>query len=147
MVRNAETLENRREIAAPFETALKLIRSALLHEDLRISREFDVADIAHGQPGVNLAPCRILCVDSPLLLLEAMALDPSAAVFVPVHIVISAYGPDTQVYWLDPASIQGKRLPVGAMLPLRALHARIVKAMENIPVNEEKNSLEMSRER
>jgi uncharacterized protein (DUF302 family) len=146
MVGNRETIENRREIAAPFETALKLIRSALFHEDLRISREFDVADIARGQPGMNLAPGRILCVDSPLLLLEAMALDPSAAVFLPLHIVISADGPKTQVYWLNPAGIQSKRLPVGAMLPLRALHARIVKAMEKIPVNEE-NSLEMSRER
>jgi uncharacterized protein (DUF302 family) len=144
MVRNAETLENRREIAAPFETALKLIRSALLHEDLRISREFDVADIARRQPGLNLAPCRILCVDSPLLLLEAMALDPSAAVFLPVHMVISADGPNTQVYWLDPASIQGKRLPVGAMLPLRALHARIAAAMERMPATAE-HHLEMGR--
>jgi uncharacterized protein (DUF302 family) len=146
MVRNGGTLENRREIAAPYETALKLIRSALLNEDLRISREFDLTDIAGEQPGMNLAPRRILCVDSPLLLLEAMALDPSAAVFLPLHIVISADGPNTQVYWLNLASVQSKRLPVGAMLPLRALHARIVKAMEKIPVNEE-NSLEMSRER
>jgi uncharacterized protein (DUF302 family) len=146
MVRNGETLENRREIAARYETALKLIRSALFHEDLRISREFDIADIARGQRGVNLAPCRILCVDSPLLLLEAMALDPSAAVFLPLHIVISADGPKTQVYWFNPAGIQSKRLPVGAMLPLRALQTRIVKAMERIPVNAE-NRLEMSRER
>lgn len=146
MVRNGETLENRREIAAPYETALKLIRSALFHEDLRIPQEFDVADIASGQAGMKLAPCRILCVDSPLLLLEAMALDPSAAVFVPLHIVISADGPKTQVYWLDPAGIQSKRLPIGAMLPLRALHARIVKAMEKLPVDEE-DRLELSRER
>jgi uncharacterized protein (DUF302 family) len=146
MVRNGGTLENRREIAAPYETALKLIRSALLNEDLRISREFDLTDIAGEQPGVNLAPRRILCVDSPLLLLEAMALDPSAAVFLPLHIVISAGGPKTQVYWFNPASIQSKRLPVGAMLPLRALQARIVRAMERIPVNGE-NRLEMSHER
>jgi uncharacterized protein (DUF302 family) len=146
MVRNGGTLENRREIAAPCETALKLIRRALLHEDLRIPEEFDVSDIAGGQPGMNLAPCRILCVDAPLLLLEAMALDPSAAVFLPLHIVISADGPKTQVYWLDPASIQSKRLPVGAILPLRALQTRIVGAMERIPVNVE-HRLEMSCER
>ena len=145
MVTNAETLENRREIAAPYETALKLIRSALLHEDLRISREFDIADIARAQPG-NPAPCRILCVDSPLLLLEAMALDRSAAVFLPLHIVISADGPNTQVYWLNPASIQSKRLPVGAMLPLRALQARIAAAMKRILANAE-HHLEMSHER
>ncbi len=79
---------------------------------------------------MNLAQGRILCVDSPLLLLEAMALDSSAAVFFPLHIVISADGPKTQVYWLNPAGIQSKRLPVGAMFPLRALQARIVKSME-----------------
>jgi uncharacterized protein (DUF302 family) len=146
MVRNGETVEGRREIAAPYETALKAIRSALLHEDLRISSEFDVAAIAREQPRMNHAPCRILCVDSPLLLLEAMALDPSAAVFVPVHIVISADGPKTQVYWLNPASIQSKRLPVGAMLPLRALQARIAAAMKRIPATAE-HHLEMSHER
>jgi uncharacterized protein (DUF302 family) len=146
MVRNGETLESRCEIAAPYETALKLIRSALFHEDLHISREFDVADIARGQPGMNLAPCRILCVDSPLLLLEAMALDPSAAVFLPLHIVISADGPNTQVYWLNPASIHSKRLPVGAMLPLRALQTRIVAAMERIPATAE-HRVEISHER
>lgn len=144
MVSSGETLENRREIAAPFEAALKLIRSALLHEDLRISKEFDVADIARFQPEMNLARCRILCVDSPLLLLEAIALDPSAAVFLPLHIVISADGRNTQVYWLNPAGIQSKRLPVGAMLPLRALQARISVAMEGIPATAE-HCLEMSR--
>jgi uncharacterized protein (DUF302 family) len=146
MAGNTERLENRREIAAPYETALELIRSALLHEDLRISREFDVADIAHGQPGMNLAPCHILCVDSPLLLLEAMALDPSAAVFLPLDIVVFAGGPNTQVYWLNPASIQSKRLPVGAMLRLRALQARIMAAMERIPATAE-HRVEMSHER
>jgi uncharacterized protein (DUF302 family) len=145
MVSNGEILENRREIAAPYETALRLIRSALFHEDLRISREFDVADIARGQPGMNLAPCRILCVDFPLLLLEAMALDPSAAVFLPLHIVISSNGPKTQVYWLNLAGIQSKRLPVGAMLPLCALQARIVAAMEGIPATAE-HRWEMSHE-
>jgi uncharacterized protein (DUF302 family) len=143
MVGNKETFENVREIAAPYETALKLIRSALFREDLRISREFDVADIARLQPGMNVAPCRILCVDSPLLLLEAIALDPSAAVFLPLHIVISTDGRNTQVYWLNPAGIQSKRLPLGAMLPLRALQARIEAALEGISAT----AVEMSHER
>ena len=144
MARNGETLESRREVAAPYEAALKLMRTALLQEDLRISREFDLADIDGGQPGMKMARCCILCVDSPLLLLEAIALDPSAAVFLPLHVVISASGPKTQVVWLNPSSIQSKRLPIGAMLPLRAVQARIVKAMEKISLNEE-NRLEMSR--
>src|SRR5690242_19035745 len=101
-----ETVENRREITVPYETALKLLRNALLKEDLRISTEYDLSDTAGGQRGVNLVPCRILCVDSPMLLLEAMALDPSAAVLLPLHIVISGDGPKTQVCWLNPASIQ-----------------------------------------
>jgi len=146
MSMNGGTIENRREIAAPYETALKLVHDALLHEDLRISREYDVSDIAGGQRGMNLVDCRILCVDSPLLLLEAMALDPSAAVFLPLHIVVSADGRKTHVYWLNPASIQSKRLPVGAMLPLRALQVRIVRAMGRISTNVD-YGLEMSHER
>lgn len=146
MSMNGGTIESRREIAAPYETALKLVRDALLHEDLRISREYDVSDVAGGQRGMNLVRCRILCVDSPLLLPEAMALDPSAAVFLPLHIVVSADGRKTHVYWLNPASIQSKRLPVGAMLPLRALQERIVQAMDRISTNVD-YGLEMSYER
>lgn len=146
MARNGVTLESRREVAAPYEAALKLIRTVLCHEDLRISGEFDVADIAGGQPGMKTARGCVLCVDSPLLLLEAMALDPSAAVFLPLHIVISASGPKTQVFWINPSSMQSKRLPVGAMLPLRAVHARIVAAMERIGATED-HRLEMSHER
>ena len=146
MSMNGETVESRREIAAPYETALKLIRDALRQEDLRTSKEFDVSDIAGGQRNLNLTPCRILCVDNPLLLLEAMALDPSAAVFLPLHIVVSADGPNTQVYWLNPARMQSKRLPVGAMLPLRTLQTRIIEAMNRLPVNVESHP-EMSCER
>ena len=143
---NGETVENRRELSVPYEMALQLVRSALLHEDLHISAEFDVSAIADGQPRMNLHPCRILCVDSALLLLEALALDPSAAVFLPLHIVVSADGSTTQVYWLNPAGIQSKRLPVGALLPLRALQVRIVRAIERISLNVE-GRLEMSCER
>jgi hypothetical protein len=130
-----DEVENHCEIAAPYEIALKLIRTAICLEDLGISREFDISDVPGGQP--SLAPCRILCVDSPLLMLEALALDASAAVLLPLHIVVSADGPKTQVYWLNPASLQNKRLPVGVMLPLRTLQTRIFKAMDRLPVNVE----------
>jgi hypothetical protein len=146
MITNGVSVENRRGVAAPYELALKLTRNAIRNEDLRISREFNISDIAGGLWSSQFGPCRILCVDSPLLLLEAVALDPSAAVFLPLHIVVSADGPKTHVYWLNPANMHTKRLPVGAMLPMRALQTRIIKAMDRLPVNTE-SCLEMSCER
>ena len=116
-------------IAAPFETGLKLVRDALLRAGLSISGELDVSG-SLGRDAVSApAQSRLLYVDSPLWLLEALALDRAAAVFLPLHVLVAGHGSETPVYWNKPAEVFIGRLPVGAALPLDEIQELVVQAL------------------
>jgi uncharacterized protein (DUF302 family) len=117
-------------IAAPFETGLKLVRDALLRAGLSISGELDVPG-SLGRDSVSFpTQSRLLYVDSPLWLLEALALDRAAAVFLPLHVLVAEHGPETRVYWNKPAEVFIGRLPIGAALPLDEIQERVAQALK-----------------
>jgi uncharacterized protein (DUF302 family) len=116
-------------IPEPFETALKLVRAALLGAGLGILGEFDPSGFGSREAGTASTPSRILYVGSPLLLFEALALDRAAAVFLPLHVLVAASGLETRVCWIDPAAAFGARLPAGAAVPLDELQARLSRAL------------------
>jgi uncharacterized protein (DUF302 family) len=118
-----------RTISEPFDTGLKQVRGALLGAGLSILGEFDVSGSLSGEAGGTPSPSRILCVDSPLLLFEALALDRAAAVFLPLHVLVAANGPETRVRWMNPASAFGARLPAGAAVPLDELLSCVAGAL------------------
>ncbi len=115
-----------------FDRALKLVRNALETQELSIAGEFDVTDSASPNSGTRLGPSRLLLVDSPLLLFEALALDRAAGVFFPLHVLVSAHGDQTQVVCIEPASLVDGRLPVGSSQPLSNLRNRIARALESV---------------
>lgn len=119
-------------VPEPFEKALKSIRRALNNGDLRIPMELDMSGRINRELGIALAPCRSLWVDNPILLLEAVALDRLAAVFIPLHLVVSGRGPQTLVHLLSPASVQGSALPAAAKAPINKLQSRILRSLEHI---------------
>jgi hypothetical protein len=81
---------------------------------------------------LGFVPCRILLVDSPSLLLQAATLDRAAAALMPLHLVLTARGAETFVYWISPTAIEGVRLPMAAAPPLLKLQAMLTRAMERI---------------
>ena len=119
-------------IAQPFDRALKLIRTALVDQELDITAEFDVTNRFAAGSGTNRGPSRLLLVDSPLLLFEALALDRAAGVFVPLHVLVTADGGRTQAACMDPASLFDVRLPTGAAQPLERLRNRVNAALESL---------------
>ena len=68
-------------VPAPFEKALGLIRQALNERDLGIAAELDISGRISQELGIDLIPCRVLCVDHPQLLQQAIAFDASAERF------------------------------------------------------------------
>lgn len=119
-------------ISEPFERALKAVREALAHNDLTVANELDLGAKLKKELNIGIAPCRILLVDSACLLLEAATFDCGAAVLFPLHVVVSGHGPQTQVHWINPAAIEGFRLPVGAAAPLAKLQSLVSRALERI---------------
>jgi uncharacterized protein (DUF302 family) len=118
-------------IMQPFEVSLKLLHDALEEAGLSILAEFDVSgDGAPDTPAGRAA--RILHVDAPLLDFQALALDRAPAVFIPLHMLISAEGMRTRISWVDAAALAGARLPAGAATPMHELQARVARVVEAV---------------
>jgi uncharacterized protein (DUF302 family) len=126
----------------PLDEALKLIRRALAEEGLEIAADLDMAGRIRKALRIDLPPCRVLCVDCPLALLEALALDRSAAVLLPLHLVVTGQDGLTLVHLLNPAASLYSGLPVTARAAVSKLQARVAQAVERISIRQ--NPLEIS---
>ena len=115
-----------------FEQTLRLVRHALAERQLSIAGEYDIAENLAQDSGRQAIAGKLLLVDSPVLLFECLALDRAAAVFVPVHVLISADGDQTQVVCLEPSSVFEFRLPPGAAQPLEELRNWVALTLESV---------------
>ena len=88
----------------PVNEALKMIRRALAEGGLAIAADLDMASRIGKALRIDFPPCRVLCVDCPVALLEALALDRSAAVLLPLHLVVAGQDGFTLVHLLNPAA-------------------------------------------
>lgn len=114
-----------------FPKALKLIRTALGSMEVAVVGELDITEKPH--PGASsLSRSTILLVDCPLLDLEALALDRAAAVFLPLHVLVSAAGEQTKVSVVNPTGIFNARFPAGSVGPLDRLVSRVGMALESL---------------
>ena len=119
-------------ISGPFENALKSVRQVLAREDLRVPLELDVTARIRKELGVSLAPCRVLFVDCPVLLLDAATLDRSVAAILPLHVALAGYGPQTRVHLISSSGAFNVNLPPAAFAAVGKLQARVVRALEKI---------------
>lgn len=124
-------------MAEPFSKSLETIRAALAITELCISGELEVSERIQRQLRLGLAPCKILLVDSPYLLLEAVTLSRAAAVLLPLHVVLAGRGSETLVYWMNPAAISGVRLPMGAAAPVAKLQSQLSQVLERIAMRQD----------
>ena len=126
----------------PLNEALKLLRVALAGEGLEIAAELDISGRIRKSLRVNIPPCRVVCVDCPVALLEALAFDRSAAVLLPLHLVVAGQDDLTLIHLLNPAASLYSGLPVTARAAVSKLQARVALAVESISVRQ--HPLEMN---
>jgi uncharacterized protein (DUF302 family) len=119
-------------ISERFDKAVKLIRSALAETELSVVGEFDTTGAFGKEPGKKPEQSRILLVDCPLVVFEAQALDRSAGVFFPLHVLVWADGGRTQVSTVSSCELFDVRLPLGAANPMERLQARVSMALESV---------------
>ena len=108
-------------VEARFDKVLKMVRKALAEMELQVAGEVD---------GENES--KTLLVDCPLLLFEALALNRAAAVFFPLHVLVSADGNQTRISVANPMRLLDGRLPVGSANPMNRLMARVEMALESV---------------
>ena len=119
-------------IAEDFDNALKLVRHSLAERELGVTSEWDTTENRRGSFGQKPQRSRLLLVDSPILMFEAMALDRAAGALFPLHVVLSADGDRTQAVFVEPATLFALRPPVGAAGPLEEMKSRIKAALESV---------------
>jgi hypothetical protein len=127
------TYGNTRVIPEPFGKSVPLIRRLLLDAGLSVVEEFDVSRSPHFRLGIAPRSCVVLLVDIPVLLFEAIALDRAAAVFLPVHVVISGDRDTSYVHWANPMISSNLRPPAPSKGALEDLCSRVSGVLSELP--------------
>lgn len=120
----------------PYATGLRAVRQALVRQGLRTPLELDVTARIRHELGVGLAPCVVLYVDDPALLLEAVVFHRGAALLLPQPLVVAGNERGTKVLLRGVNSLLEGGHPAGTRDPLLSLHARMVGAVESIAERE-----------
>jgi hypothetical protein len=94
-----------------------------------VVEEFDISREPYLQLGVARRQCVVLLVDTPVLLFEAIALDRSAAAFLPLHVIISGDRDISYVHWAHPIASSGLRPSPPARGALDEAHERITETL------------------
>ena len=119
-------------VRQPPNQALRLIRRVLAEGGLQIATDLDMAGRIRKALRIDFPPCRVLGVDCPVALLEALALDRSAAVLLPLHLVVAGRDGFTLIHLLNPAAALYGGLPVTARAAVSKLQARVAQAVESV---------------
>jgi|SRR4051812_417221 hypothetical protein len=124
-------------IREPHHAALRLVRRALTEHDLVAAAELDVTSRIRQELGVDVAPCMVLFVDDPTLMLEGIVFHRGAALWIPQRVVISGNDRHTEVFVRSANSMDAGGFPASIQDPIAHLQSRIVRALETIAERQE----------
>jgi uncharacterized protein (DUF302 family) len=125
-------------IRKPYKTALRLVREALAEHGLLVAAELDVTSRIKQELGVGVAPCTVLFVDDPTLLLEGIVFHRGAPLWIPQRVAISGNERHTEVFVrsANSNSLVAGGLPASLLDPIVQLQERVVHTMESIAERE-----------
>jgi uncharacterized protein (DUF302 family) len=116
----------------PYDQARKRIVAALKEHGLQVAFNFDVADGILRSSGVRLPKSSVLGVGCPYQLLEALVADGCAAVFLPLHVVLSEHGTECEVRLLAPQVLRAAGLTPAVSIPAHRTLRRIREVLISI---------------
>ena len=127
-----ETAATTYSIPESFEAALKLIRAALARAGLSVPAELDISGRIQRSLGIGMARCKVLYVGANQSILEAINVCPAVGIFLPLHIVVSARGEQTEIHFMASLpSNSGDPL----VSPVNGLQDEVSRAIEKIAMH------------
>jgi uncharacterized protein (DUF302 family) len=112
----------------PFGVTLKRLKRALSRGGFEIMRECDLASRMRRRLGRNSGPCRILYVTEPALFATAISTHASAALWLPVPVVLCEQEDSVVILRPAEAIVQDR----AAVLGLRAMVEQSYKTLSQI---------------
>ena len=126
-------------IDEPYDVALRMVRIALARHGLRAPVELDVASRIRQELGAGVAPCTVLYVDDPAVLLEAVVFDRGAGLLIPQPLVVTGDNRRTDVFVRSP-ELPWSDIPESVRDPLHGLQVRMTRAIESVADRQEAHS-------
>ena len=111
----------RYSLRQPFEKALRSIRSTLGRHGLAVVGQVDVSKRVERSLGIGLPACRIVLV----LPVAAREIDAAAATYLPLHVVVSSKGAETDIQILN-------RIPRDCGAEAAHVQAQVCEALESV---------------
>ena len=127
-----ETAATTYSIPESFEAALKLIRAALARAGLSVIGELDISGRIQRSLGIGMAQCKVLYVCSKQSILEAINVCPAVGIFLPLHIVVSARGEQTEIHLLASLLADNDNPSPAVATPLNRFRDEISRAIEKV---------------
>jgi uncharacterized protein (DUF302 family) len=109
-----------------------MVARVLREKGLRTSAEVDVTARLRNEICANVAPCMVLFVDDPTLLLEGMMFYRGAALYIPQPLLISGTGHRTEVHIRSQESSVSSGLPSTVQKAIVRVHDRMMNAIDAI---------------
>lgn len=118
-------------IDEPYDVALRMVRIALARQALRAPAELNITARIRQELGAGVAPCVVLYVDDPAVLLEAVVFNRGAALLIPQPLVITGDSRQAEVLLRSP-EMPVAGIPESVRDPLIGLQVRMTRALESI---------------
>jgi uncharacterized protein (DUF302 family) len=118
-------------IDEPYAVALRMVRIALARQGLRAPAELDITARIRQELGVEVAPCIVLYVDDPEVLLGAFVFNRGAALLIPQPLVVTGDNDYTDVL-VRSSEMSAGDAPEATRDSLFDLSTRILQAIESI---------------
>ncbi len=119
-------------IPEPFDEAVRSLLRVLAEANLKIVYKLDLSARLRHRLLVDTPPCLVLFAGPPMSIRNGPTGHPGAAALTPLHIVVSARGPHTEIHILRiPPPYDGMRED-SAMADLGRFCGRLSQAIETI---------------
>lgn len=113
-----------------FDQALRTIRLAVEKGRLKIASELDVSRRVERNLGIRLPPCRILYTWPSAVL--ARDISAWAALFLPLHVVVSERGLHTAIYLPNRVPCEIADTDGDAFAAVSATHREVLRSIETV---------------
>lgn len=116
----------------PFDRAVASVCRSLESRGLRVAGQLDVSGRVERYVGIVLSPCRIVFVLPGASTLARSSIHPWSAIFLPLHIVISNNGAQTEIEVQNKVHSGPQAADPAVIGPIVELQTHISSAIEAI---------------
>ena len=116
----------------PFERAVESVCRSLASRGLRVAGQLDLSRRLEHSLGIVVPPCRIIFVLPDPSVLSRANIHPWAATFLPLHVVLSANGLQTEIQVQNRVHTNSEASAPALVIPVLETQAQISEAIEAI---------------